>query len=152
LSFRLNGIDPGDAATVAIYLPRQESPKGYFMYGPTPGNAVPHWYSFEYDGETGATFDGNVVTLHFVDGKRGDADLTANGVIVDPGAPAVKAENSGSDDGGGGCSMANTATAGRPAQAGAWWLLLGLLLLLRKRSVASRSFRGRPCVLPDSRL
>ena len=29
-----------------------------------------------------------MITLHFVDGQRGDGDLTANGVIADPGAPA----------------------------------------------------------------
>src|SRR5439155_13531525 len=28
------------------------------------------------------------VTLYFVDGQRGDDDLTANGVIVEPGGPA----------------------------------------------------------------
>src|SRR5262249_5953826 len=28
------------------------------------------------------------IYLHYVDGQRGDDDLTANGVIVDPGAPA----------------------------------------------------------------
>jgi cyclophilin family peptidyl-prolyl cis-trans isomerase len=140
LSFRLAGIASGDTATVVIYLPERESPKVYFMYGPTPENMVPHWFKFNYDGETGATFDGNVITLHFVDGKRGDADLTANGVIVDPGAPAVKAENSGSDDGGGGCSMANNIIAGRPSQAGDWWLLLVLLVFLRQRSFARRAY------------
>ena len=30
---------------------------------------------------------GNVITLHFVDGARGDEDLTANGIIVDTGGP-----------------------------------------------------------------
>ena len=32
-----------------------------------------------------------LVTLFFVDGARGDDDLTANGVIVDAGAPAFEA-------------------------------------------------------------
>src|SRR5262249_25136134 len=45
-----------------------------------------------FDGTTGATFgttpDGRtVVTLHLVDGGRGDDDLTVNDTIVDPGAP-----------------------------------------------------------------
>jgi hypothetical protein len=39
---------------------------------------------------TGADFlSYNVLRLYLVDGRRGDDDLTANGVIVDPGAPAV---------------------------------------------------------------
>jgi hypothetical protein len=37
--------------------------------------------------QTGAEINGNVITLHFVDGLRGDDDLTANGVIVDVGGP-----------------------------------------------------------------
>src|SRR5262249_16954224 len=55
---------------------------------------TPHWFNFTFDGSTGATFSTDaqgrtVITLHFVDGQRGDGDLTANGVIVDPGAPAL---------------------------------------------------------------
>ena len=61
----------------------------YWKYGPTPDDPTPHWYEFLFDGTTGAVIDGNVITLHFVDGQRGDDDLTANGVIVDPGAPAL---------------------------------------------------------------
>lgn len=59
----------------------------YYKYGPTPGNPTPHWYDFSYDGTTGAQSNGSRVTLHFVDGARGNDDLTANGVIVDPGGP-----------------------------------------------------------------
>ena len=29
------------------------------------------------------------IVLHLIDGQRGDNDLSANGVIVDPGLPAV---------------------------------------------------------------
>ena len=35
-----------------------------------------------------AVIDGNRITLWFIDGDRGDDDLTANGVIKDPGGPA----------------------------------------------------------------
>jgi hypothetical protein len=45
-----------------------------------------------YDGTTGAVINGNEITLHLVDGKRGDHDLTANGEIVEPGAPGRRAE------------------------------------------------------------
>jgi hypothetical protein len=33
---------------------------------------------------------GRSVLLHFSDGGRGDADLTANGVILDPGGPGQR--------------------------------------------------------------
>jgi hypothetical protein len=86
------------------------APNHYYKYGPTPDNPAPHWYQFDYDGTTGAeapvlhtaathitdpdtggedpaTAYWYTITIHYVDGKRGDDDLTANGAIVDPGAP-----------------------------------------------------------------
>lgn len=59
----------------------------YRKYGPTPDNPVPHWYDFMYNGQTGAVIAGNCITLYFVDGERGDDDLTQNGFIVDQGGP-----------------------------------------------------------------
>ena len=50
------------------------------------GQSTDHWYEFLYDGQTGAVIVGNTITLDFVDGHRGDDDLTANGMIVDEGA------------------------------------------------------------------
>ena len=53
---------------------------------------APHWYEFAYDGTTGAEIAGNLITLHFVDGLRGDDDLNGtNGTVVDIGAPSVAA-------------------------------------------------------------
>jgi hypothetical protein len=57
----------------------------YRKYGPTPDNPTPHWYDFMWDGTTGAVITGNTITLHFVDGQRGDDDIQANGTIVDQG-------------------------------------------------------------------
>jgi hypothetical protein len=73
-----------------------------------------------------------IVTLHFVDGTRGDSDLKANGANIDPGAPAQKASISGASGGGGGCSLIGQ--SGNPAQAGTWWLLVALIALLHTRS------------------
>jgi len=113
----------GDSVSVKLVLPPGESPASFFKFGPTPDNAEPHWYEFLFDGETGAEIDGNVITLYFVDGKRGDSDVNGtNGVIFDPGAPVFKVQNSGSGSGGGGCSISANSTG--PRQAGAWWLLL----------------------------
>ena len=65
----------------------------YWILGRTPDNQTVHWYDFTFDGETGARLvDGNLV-LCFVDGKRGDTDLTANGYIEYVGGVATQQQN-----------------------------------------------------------
>ena len=86
-SFTLAGLPAGGATTVTIYLDGKP-PQTYYKYGKTPDNREDHWYEFSYDGQTGAEVVGNTVVLHFMDGKRGDHDLEANGRITDPGGPA----------------------------------------------------------------
>ncbi len=90
LSFEVAGLTAGGSTTVTIYTTKAVT--GYFKYGPTPDDPTDHWYAFEYDGTTGAEIREDRVVLHFVDGLRGDSDLAANGVIDDPGAPAVYTE------------------------------------------------------------
>jgi hypothetical protein len=88
--FAVNGLTPGGATTVTLYLPAGAAPNTYYKYGATPGNTTPHWYEFLYDGQTGAQIAGNVVTLYFVDAQRGDDDLTANGIVTDQGGPGLR--------------------------------------------------------------
>jgi hypothetical protein len=138
---QLRNFAPGGSAEVQLTLPAGETADTYYMFGPEPSNTTPHWYQFNFDpaSGTGAEINGNVITLHFVDGKRGDADLDGtNGVILDPGGPALltAAGNGGSS---GGCSL--QAASGSPWQAGAWWLL-GLYLL----SVAIRRMHQQLCL------
>lgn len=139
LSYALDGVTPGGPAEVRLILPAGETPVTFVKYGPEPGDATDHFHEFLYDpaSGTGAEINGNIVTLHFVDGGRGDSDLTANGVLIDPGAPALAAPVSSASDGGG-CSL--QAASGSPWQAGAWWLL-GLCLL----PVAIRRMRQQLC-------
>ena len=85
-SFNVTGFT-GQAVNVTITLPGSVAGMEYWKYGPTPDNHTEHWYQFMYDGQTGAEINGNVVILHFIDGQRGDDDLTANGIIVDQGGP-----------------------------------------------------------------
>jgi Ca2+-binding RTX toxin-like protein len=95
-AFDIPQISQGSATTFTLYLPDGSTANAYWKYGATPDNPNSHWYNFSYDPitKTGATFqdingDGqNEIVLHFVDGQRGDDDLTANGQISDPGAPA----------------------------------------------------------------
>jgi hypothetical protein len=76
---------------MTMYLKREKEPGAFYKYGPTPANPVDHWYEFDFDKTTGtgAKFNGRKVTLHFVDGERGDSDNAADGSIsiTDPGAP-----------------------------------------------------------------
>jgi hypothetical protein len=116
---------PGGAATLEIILPPGVIVNDFWKYGPTAdvvsphGSHPAHWYPFLYSlpSQTGAEFSTRVVpdpryvnatvqvevvTLHFIDGQRGDDDLTANdvvdlpgggsvieGVIADPGGPGL---------------------------------------------------------------
>jgi hypothetical protein len=80
----------GTATKLTLYLPDGANPADtYYKYGPTPDDPSDHWYEFLYDGQTGAEISGNVIHLHFVDGLRGDDDLTPNGIIADIGGPAA---------------------------------------------------------------
>ena len=117
-TFTVNNAGAGGTATATLYLPAGATPDTYFKYGPTPTNQTDHWYEFLYDGETGAEIDNNVITLHFVDGKRGDDDLDdTNGIIVDQGGPGFTTTPPPppSGGGGGGCFIA-TAAYGSPME------------------------------------
>lgn len=92
--FSINGLEPGEAITVTLILPQDVTANKYFKYGMTPDNLEPHWYDFTYNNQTGAVIVGNKITLHFVDGLRGDDDIMANGSIAEPGGPAI-AESTG---------------------------------------------------------
>ena len=74
---------PGGGADGATDPAGGRGPTGYAKWDPATGAVT----DFSFDGTTGAVFDSNVVTLHLVDGGRGDADGVVNGVIVDPGGP-----------------------------------------------------------------
>lgn len=73
------------AVTVTVTYPRA-IPAGarYYKYGKEPGNAVDHYYTIP------ATINGNQVSFTLTDGERGDDDLTADGIIRDPGGIGVR--------------------------------------------------------------
>ena len=93
--FRIQNVAIGGTTTVTLILPPGTAITSYHKYGPTPDNTKSHWYEFLFFGNIGAVVSGNQITLHFQDGERGDSDLTANGEIVDPGAPTLSLADSG---------------------------------------------------------
>lgn len=111
LEFSISGLIGGDSIAVNLYLSDGEVFDTYFKYGPTPSNPTNHWYEFLYDGQTGAIINGNIITLHLIDGIRGDDDLTANGTITDIGGPGLFPLN-GSSDGGSDSSVDSNSGGG----------------------------------------
>lgn len=90
VAFTIEDIVQSTTLTIHFSPDRQFST--YYKYGATTSEKpIPHWYEFLYDGQTGAIIDNesHTITLHFVDGQRGDDDLTVNGRIEDDGGPAV---------------------------------------------------------------
>jgi hypothetical protein len=128
-------LNPGDETTVIIDLPPGTIVNSYFRFGPTPDNPQPHCYEFLFDGQTGAQIFGNDIIVHHIDGARGDDDLTPNGVIVDPAAPALLSDEPPSISGNG-CSIAQTVSTQTA--------LLNLLIpLLPAFAVGLRSLRRK---------
>jgi len=89
-NFTISDIESGGSASTKFFLPPNSNPVTWYKYGLTPEHNVPHWYEFLYDDETGAIIAGNTLTLHFIDGKRGDDDITINKRITDIGAPGIE--------------------------------------------------------------
>ncbi|MBT8351599.1 MAG: hypothetical protein KJO26_10250, partial [Deltaproteobacteria bacterium] len=90
-SFAVEGVGDGGSTSVTFYFPSDVRFNTYSKYGPTPNDPFDHWYEFSFDDMTGAEIDENNITLHFVDGGRGDDDLTENGKIIDLGGPGFNA-------------------------------------------------------------
>lgn len=89
--FDINGVTTDPVAIDLILHEGDSVPDTYLKQDENTGE----WSEFLYDGTTGAVittdaFGNTVITLHFVDGERGDADGIVNGVIVDPGAPGMR--------------------------------------------------------------
>lgn len=84
--FTTSGCDPGSTLTFTIIYP-SALPSGvqYWKYGPTPSDLDFHWYTIPISLSDGDT----TVTFSITDGELGDADLTANGGVADPGGPGV---------------------------------------------------------------
>lgn len=133
--FGVSNVNVGGTADVRLVLNPATGADAFFILSAEPGNLLDHWYDFTFDAasNTGYAVNGNEVLLHLVDGGRGDADHSANGVIIVTGGAGELLAASSS---GGGCSiLSGTSSVHR---AGAWWLLAGFLCVLQ-------FYRRRPC-------
>jgi len=84
--FITGGCDAGATLSFTITYPSALPPGAqYWKYGPTPDNFTYHWYTIPISLSGGGT----IVTFSITDGGLGDADLTANGNVSDPGGPAM---------------------------------------------------------------
>ena len=81
-SFLLTGMGPGEAVMLTLDAGTGQLGETVHNFGPTPEHPVPHWYDFSFDGTTGVRRVGEKLVLTFVDGARGDHDLTRNGSIT----------------------------------------------------------------------
>jgi hypothetical protein len=139
LVFTVLNVPPGSAVTVTL-LPPPNTPLTadafYYKFGPTPETLENHFYTFTFDGTTGAEILTDRIQLHLIDGARGDHDLAANGQIHDPGALAIAApplpNAEGNGGSGGGCSIlpSGQRTHSRPGEALGNSLLPVLALLI----------------------
>ncbi len=90
-------LKPGATTTLTISGLNFSQINKYYKFGPTPASATPHWYNFLFGTQTdsdsatntGMKIVGSNLVLTFVDGSRGDDDVTQNGVIDDIGGPAL---------------------------------------------------------------
>lgn len=80
----LTGPQGGSTTLVLTFSNPLPTGTVYMKYGKTSPTDTAHWYRF-----TAAQIGTNTITLPLVDGGQGDDDGTLDGVITDPGGPAI---------------------------------------------------------------
>ena len=106
----LTDLDPsrdGVQTRVIIELPEGVTADTYYKIGRTPAQSTAHVYAFMADNDLNTYDDGaqlldlngdgdiERIVLTFTDGQTGDDDLSANGIIVDPGYLGYASTNPG---------------------------------------------------------
>jgi cysteine-rich repeat protein len=82
---------PGASVVLTVTAPGAiQSSQRLYLFGATQDDPAPHFYDVTHDLHVSGFNDGDALwTITLVDGGFGDADLTQNGVIVDPQAPGA---------------------------------------------------------------
>lgn len=90
ISFTVEGVPPGGVVRGELHLPEGTGATHFYKFAPRQSDpSTPVWFDFSYGGTKGAVFTGDIIELYLEDGGDGDQDLTVNGRITDPGAPAI---------------------------------------------------------------
>jgi len=123
--FQFTTTNCSGAITITVTFPTAFQPAAqYWKYGPTPAQAVAHWYTL--GGANTLTMSGHTATFTITDGALGDDDLAVNGSIVDAGGPGA---------------INPTAVAATPVPSLNQWgllLLCGLLVTVAGRVIRIR--------------
>ena len=85
VAFTVGGVATGGRVTARLYVPLDASIQGVWKHGPSATDPTTHWH--EVEAELDPSFPGFsalVARFDLVDGGDGDADLVADGRIVDP--------------------------------------------------------------------
>jgi hypothetical protein len=121
INFKLIMDQPGDQAEITVYFSEPAPPGGrWFKYDPIEAT----WTDFS--SQTDFSEDRQSVTLYLEDGGEGDADGTANGIIVDPSGVGISSSSIGSGGGDGNpvadaCFITTVSSRSRGKQAGPVW-------------------------------
>lgn len=147
LSFEFAPIPGTNQTKIGMILPVRPRVDSFYQYGPTPDDPVPHWYEFMFDQNTGTgaqilnnvtltapngrAIQRDIVQIWYVDGQRGDADLTVNGNIINAGSVTMSKRDN---------SSASSSLSGYLVL-----MLIILLLTLRYGAHYTSCNRGRNC-------
>ncbi|MEW6024573.1 MAG: vWA domain-containing protein [Pseudomonadota bacterium] len=148
IGYRIVGLAAGAATKVSMRVPGYLTVGEFKLYAAAAGGAgTPGQVTdFAASGATGAAVSGNVVTLSYVDGQRGDLDAAANGTVSTLGGPTrvdIRGVNRNPTpapqppaehhSGGGGCTIGGS---GRDGSLPILTLVAAVLVWRRRRSHA----------------
>ncbi len=140
INFRIAVANPGDAAIVKLHFSEPVPRRGrWYKYNPIEERWV------DFSAYTKFSADRRTMTLSLRDGGAGDADGTANGVIVDPaGIVEVEEEGVSAAAGGSSCFIGAAADHDAVGRKRIAWSALALVLAMLARETRSRrrSVRG----------
>ena len=87
-TYALVGCQKGSTVQITMTWPDVSGITGYLKYGPTPWSRTqPVWYAPQ-----NLSITGHTIRYTVQDGSWGDDDLTANGIIRDPGGPVIQGD------------------------------------------------------------
>jgi len=94
--FVVDNVASDGIVKIGLLMPAGVNLSSYYIFGPTLENPTPHWYTFDFNGETGASFLGvakfpsptggvierNVVLLTLKNGGRGDSTVAQDNKLI----------------------------------------------------------------------